>query len=63
MILFVPLQQVQVIENDIRECINARIWTKALARHVPEEVMQIAEVSRNKNKNEERSDPKAASMV
>jgi acetoacetyl-CoA synthetase len=50
MILFVLHQQNQVIDDAMRECINARISTKASAHHVPDEVMQIAEVSRNMKK-------------
>jgi acetoacetyl-CoA synthetase len=49
MILFVVLQQGQVIDGALRERINLQIRTKASARHVPDEVVQVAAIPRTLN--------------
>jgi acetoacetyl-CoA synthetase len=46
MILFVVLQEDQTIDDAMRERINAWIRTKASARHVPDKVVQIADIPR-----------------
>ena len=46
MVLFVVLQQGQVIDDAIRERIKLQIRTKASARHVPDEVVQVVDIPR-----------------
>jgi acetoacetyl-CoA synthetase len=46
MILFVVPQQGQVIDDALRDRINAQIRTKASARHVPDDVVQVADIPR-----------------
>jgi acetoacetyl-CoA synthetase len=49
MVLFVVLQQGQVIDDALRERIKLQIRTKASARHVPDEVVQVVAIPRTLN--------------
>jgi acetoacetyl-CoA synthetase len=49
MLLFVVLQQGQVIDDALRERIKLQIRTKASARHVPDEVVQVVDIPRTLN--------------
>ena len=64
MILFVVLQQGQVIDDALRERIKNRIRIKASARHVPDEAVQVADIPpATERKKDGSASPKTSSGV